>query len=113
MADPYFSNKLPYSVAIFETFDRLKRDSFIYGADEWDLYKSDLDAANDINGWTIYGSWQPSWTHVVNQPKHQGQAYALNDATSSTPATIVTPGASYYQDAYGDYRQVGNSDIID
>ena len=85
------SNVTPFSVAIFRDPQGGLIEAFHYGADERDLFLSDVKEARQA-GFTVWASWQPVWSDGVNAPqKLEG----------------------WFRDAYGDYRKVGDSDVID
>ena len=116
--DPYESPVGPFSVAIFSTPDGQKRQAVYYGADERALYEADFSAASEF-GYCFQGMWQPVWERQVNHQSNIGGSITTpagdtyQKGYTDADGNLVTPAPSYYQDAYGVYRQVGNSDIID
>lgn len=80
----------PFSVAIFRDPQGGLVEAFHYGADERDLFLSDVKEAREA-GFTVWASWQPVWSDGVNSPQQLSGTFT---------------------DAYGVTRQVGNSDVI-
>lgn len=119
---PYNSFKAPFSVAIFATADGMKRNAVYYGADERALYEADFEAAREY-GYHFQGIWQPVWSDELGKQPQTGGTFQVSDGdggwTNVTKAyhdaegNLVTPSPTWFTDAYGVVRQVGNCDIID
>lgn len=83
--------KEPFSCAIFRDPKGGKIEAWWYGADERELFNSDIHESRAA-GWSVWAAWQPVWTDAdFTQQKLEG----------------------WFTDAYGNVRQVGNSDNID
>lgn len=119
---PYNSHVGPFSVAIFATADGLKRNAVYYGADERALYEADFQAAREY-GYHFQGVWQPVWSDEVGKQANVGGIFQVSDGNGGftnvtkgyhdAEGNLVTPAPTWFRDAYGDYRMVGNCDIID
>ena len=83
--------KPPFSVIIVRDPKAGVIESFVYGADERAVFEADLDDAKDA-GYSVWGVWQPIFGDSHYKPQQLG---------------------GYFQDAYGAWRAVGNSDYID
>jgi hypothetical protein len=122
MAAPYNSLTGPFSVAIFATADGLKRTAVYYGADERALYEADFIAAREY-GYHFQGMWQPVWDRELGKQANIGGTFQVSDGEggytnvskgyTDSEGQVVNPSATYFEDAYGVWRQVGNPDIID
>jgi len=122
MPSPYNSFKGPFSVAIFATADGLKRTAVYYGADERALYEADFVAAREY-GYHFQGMWQPVWDKDYGKQPSVGGTFQVSDgeggydnitkAYHDAEGNLVTPSPTWFTDAYGVVRQVGNCDIID
>jgi len=109
-------------VAIFATQDGMKRTSVYYGADERALYEADFQDAREF-GYHFQGLWQPVWDKDYGKQANIGGTFQVSDGQGGyntvtkgyTDAAGVThtPAPTYFEDAYGVWRQVGNPDIID
>lgn len=122
MPQPYNSTVGPFSVAIFATSDGAKRTAVYYGADERALYEADFQDAREF-GYHFQGMWQPVWDKDYGKQANIGGTFQVSDGQGgysnvtkgyhNAAGALVTPTPTYFQDAYGDWRQVGNPDIID
>jgi hypothetical protein len=122
MTTPYNSFKGPFSVAIFSTSDGIKRTAVYYGADERALYEEDFRAAREY-GYHFQGMWQPVWDRdlgkqaniggIFQVPDGEGGYNTVNKGYTDAEGVTHTPEPTWFQDAYGDWRMVGNCDIID
>jgi len=109
-------------VAIFATHDGMKRTAVYYGADERALYEADFEASDEF-GYHFQGMWQPIWDKDNGKQPSVGGTFQIPDGAGGyeditksyhdAEGNPVTPAPTWFTDAYGVVRQVGNPDIID